>query len=79
MTYADLKDNFGEPIFEMEVSHYTDEQILLTGIPEKIAIFSSPESAEMILVWGKVRENHWIPNYGHRVLIRELLKKCKVI
>ena len=79
MTYADLKDNFGKPIFEMELTHYTDEQRLLSDIPEKVAVFARPESAERILVWGKVREDQWLPNYGHRALIRELLKKAQFI
>lgn len=79
MTYHDLKENFGKPIFEMALTDYTDDQRLLSDIPEKVAVFIRPESAERILVWGKVRENQWLPNYGHRALIRELLKMVKVI
>lgn len=79
MTWNELTGRYGKPLFEADLIRYTEDERLIWDIPDKVAVFATPSLPSHIIVYGRVTEDKWIPNYGQRQLIRELLKKCEVI
>lgn len=69
-----FKEKLGDPIMQVELDEYTEEQQLLCDIPDRVAVFKHPHVASGILVVGNLTEtDRWIANYGERQLIKRLI------
>lgn len=73
---SELIEKNGEPIFVCSfVSDYTEEQRIFEDIPEKVAVFETDRISVGIIIYGLLRGDEWIPNYGSRALIKKLIER----
>lgn len=79
MTLSELTASYGKPIYHLHLTKYSDDERLINDIPDQVCVFATHRTPQQIVVYGRVRKGEWLANYGYRALVRELLKRSKII